>query len=82
MGEKAEYRIERILVAVRADSAITLNDLREKLRLPACVVTTNAETTYVTPETLQTKPDNPQGFEMRPTSSGAPHPVSLFDNHE
>ena len=34
----AEYR-ERILAAVREDSAITLNDLREKLQLPACVST-------------------------------------------
>ena len=34
----AEHR-ERILEAVREDSAITLNDLRETLQLPACVVT-------------------------------------------
>ncbi len=34
----AEHR-ERILDAVREDSAITLNDLREKLQLPACVAT-------------------------------------------
>ena len=34
----AEHR-ERILAAVREDSAITLNDLREKLQLPACVTT-------------------------------------------
>ena len=34
----AEHR-ERILAAVRADSAITLNDLREKRQLPACVAT-------------------------------------------
>ena len=34
----AEYR-ERILAAVREDSAITLNDLREKLPLPAGVTT-------------------------------------------
>ena len=34
----AEHR-ERILAAVREDSAITLNDLREKLQLPACVST-------------------------------------------
>lgn len=34
----AEHR-ERILAAVRADSAITLNDLRETLQLPACVTT-------------------------------------------
>ena len=32
----AEHR-ERILAAVREDSAITLNDLREKLQRPACV---------------------------------------------
>jgi len=30
---------ERILAAVREDSAITLNDLREKLQLPASVAT-------------------------------------------
>ena len=34
----AEHR-ERILAAVREDSAITLNDLRAKLQLPACVTT-------------------------------------------
>ena len=34
----AEYR-ERILSAVREDSAITLNDLRAKLQLPGCVAT-------------------------------------------
>ena len=34
----AEHR-ERILAAVRADSAITLNDLRETRQLPACVTT-------------------------------------------
>ena len=34
----AEHR-ERILDAVREDSAITLNDLRAKLQLPACVAT-------------------------------------------
>ena len=34
----AEHR-ERILAAVREDSAITLNDLREKLPLPAGVTT-------------------------------------------
>jgi transposase len=34
----AEHR-ERILAAVRADSAITLNDLRETLQLPASVST-------------------------------------------
>ena len=34
----AEYR-ERILAAVRDDSAITLNDLRAKLQLPGCVAT-------------------------------------------
>ena len=34
----AEHR-ERILAAVREDSAITLNDLREKLQLPVCVTT-------------------------------------------
>ena len=34
----AEHR-ERILAAVREDSAITLSDLREKLQLPACVST-------------------------------------------
>ena len=34
----AEHR-ERILAAVREDSAITLNDLRETLQLPACVTT-------------------------------------------
>ena len=34
----AEHR-DRILAAVREDSAITLNDLREKLQLPACVST-------------------------------------------
>ena len=30
---------ERILAAVREDSAITLNDLRAKLQLPGCVST-------------------------------------------
>ena len=30
---------ERILAAVREDSAITLNDLRAKLQLPGCVAT-------------------------------------------
>jgi transposase len=34
----AEHR-QRILAAVREDSAITLSDLREKLQLPACVST-------------------------------------------
>ena len=34
----AEHR-ERILAAVRENSAITLNDLRETLQLPACVTT-------------------------------------------
>lgn len=34
----AEYRTQ-ILAAVCEDSAITLNDLREKLQLPACVTT-------------------------------------------
>ena len=34
----AEHR-ERILAAVREDSAITLNDLRETLQLPTCVAT-------------------------------------------
>ena len=34
----AEHR-ERILAAVQEDSAITLNDLREKLQLPTCVAT-------------------------------------------
>ena len=34
----AEYRA-RILATVREDSAITLNDLREKRPLPACVAT-------------------------------------------
>ena len=34
----AEHR-ERILAAVRENSAITLNDLRETLQLPACVAT-------------------------------------------
>ena len=34
----AEQR-ERILAAVREDSAITLNDLRETLQLPTCVAT-------------------------------------------
>lgn len=34
----AEHR-EQILAAVRENSAITLNDLRETLQLPACVAT-------------------------------------------
>ena len=34
----AEHR-ERILAAVRDNSAITLNDLRETLQLPVCVTT-------------------------------------------
>jgi len=36
---KLEEHRERILAAVREDSAITLNDLRETLQLPACVAT-------------------------------------------
>jgi transposase len=36
---KLETYREQILAAVRDDSAITLNDLKRKLQLPACVST-------------------------------------------